>query len=134
MLGGELVLELPDHPVEVSADAQDIARVLDNLVHNALTYRRPPARAWVRISARLEHGAAVVGVEDHGRGIPPELRNRIFDRFVRGETLDAEDAPGTGLGLYICRQLAARHSGQVQLDASELRRGSSFSLRLPRAT
>jgi signal transduction histidine kinase len=131
LLGGELVLELPDDPVEVRADAQDIARVLDNLVNNALTYSRPQARAWVRVSARVEDAVAVVGVEDHGRGVPPELRDRIFERFVRGETAEDGDARGTGLGLYICRQLAARHSGRVQLDSSEPGRGSCFSLRLP---
>jgi PAS domain S-box-containing protein len=134
MLGGELVLELPDHPVEVRADAQDIARVLDNLVNNALTYRMRQARAWVRIFARLEDGTAVAGVEDHGRGIPPELRDRIFDRFVRGDAQDAADTPGTGLGLYICQQLAARHAGRVQLDASEPGHGSCFTLRLPHVT
>jgi signal transduction histidine kinase len=131
MLGGELVVDLPDAPVEVRADAQDIARVLDNLVNNALTYGRPHAPPWVRIFARSEDELAVAGVEDHGRGIRPELRDRIFDRFVRGEGRDEGDTPGTGLGLYICRQLAARHSGRVQLDASEPGRGSCFSLRLP---
>jgi signal transduction histidine kinase len=131
MLGGKLVLDLADAPVEVRADRHDVARVLDNLINNALTYRRPRVRAWVRIFARWEDGVAVAGVEDHGRGIPPELRDRIFDRFVRGEVLDGGEAPGSGLGLYICRQLAARHGGRVQLDASRPGRGSRFSLRLP---
>jgi signal transduction histidine kinase len=133
MLGGKLVVDLPDTPVEVRADQRDVARVLDNLINNALTYRRRRVRAWVRVFARWEDGVAVAGVEDHGRGIPPELQDRIFDRFVRGEVLDGGEIPGSGLGLYICRQLAARHSGRVQLDASEPGRGSCFSLRLPRA-
>jgi signal transduction histidine kinase len=131
MLGGKLVVDVPDAAVDVRADRQDVARVLDNLINNALTYRRPRVRAWVRIFARREGGVAVAGVEDHGRGIPPELRDRIFDRFVRGDVLDGGDPAGSGLGLYICRQLAARHSGRVQLDASDPGRGSSFSLRLP---
>ena len=71
--------------------------------------------------------------EDRGLGIPPELQDRIFDRFVRGAEGEVGEIPGTGLGLYICRQLAARHSGRVQLDRSELGRGSCFSLRLPKA-
>ena len=133
MIGGELLVDVPDSPVEVMADAQDIGRVLDNLVNNAITYHRPNAPAWVRIFSRLEGRTAVAGVEDHGRGIPPELRDRIFDRFVRGEAHEGAGAPGTGLGLYICRQLAARHGGRVKLDASEPGRGSCFSLRLPSA-
>jgi signal transduction histidine kinase len=131
MLEGELVLDLPDEPVEVRADPEDVERVLDNLVNNALTYRRPDARAWVRMFATVEDGFAVVGVEDHGRGVRPEIRDRIFDRFVRGQDTEGGNPPGTGLGLYICRQLASRHQGRVQLDATEPGRGSCFTLRLP---
>ena len=134
MIGGELLVDLPETPVVVLADRQDIGRILDNLVNNAVTYQRPRARAWVRIFARQEGPTAVAGVDDHGRGIPLELRDRIFDRFVRGDEASRSGAPGTGLGLYICRQLAARHGGRVQLDASVPGRGSCFSLRLPSAS
>jgi signal transduction histidine kinase len=79
----------------------------------------------------VEGGTAVVSVEDRGRGIAPELRERIFERFVRGDQ-GSSGAPGTGLGLYISRQLAARHGGRLELDHSEAGKGSRFSLRLPR--
>jgi signal transduction histidine kinase len=131
LLGGELVQEVPDEPLVVSADPDHVARVLDNLVNNALTYRRPGQPAWVRLTAGLEEVSAVVSVEDRGRGIPQELRDRIFERFVRGEQASA-GAPGTGLGLYISRQLAARHGGRLELDHSVVGQGSRFSLRLPR--
>ncbi|HEY4027258.1 MAG TPA: ATP-binding protein [Candidatus Dormibacteraeota bacterium] len=131
LLGGELETEVVDEALVVSADPEHVARVLDNLVNNALTYRRPGQPAWVRLSAAVEDGMAVVSVEDRGRGVQFELRERIFERFVRGEQA-AAGAPGTGLGLYISRQLAARHSGRLELDHSVPGQGSRFSLRLPR--
>jgi signal transduction histidine kinase len=130
LLGGELLLEVTDEALVVRADLEHVARVLDNLVNNALTYRRPGQPAWVRLSARIEDGMAVVGVEDRGRGIPPEMRDRIFERFVRGERAGAGSS-GSGLGLYISSQLAARHGGRLQLDHSVPGEGSRFSLRLP---
>ena len=132
LLGGDLVVELPEEPLMVSADPEHVARVLDNLVNNALTYRRPDHPAWVRLWVGVEEGVAVVSVEDRGRGIPEEIRERIFERFVRGDQA-ADGAPGTGLGLYISRQLATRHGGSLELDLSVAGRGSRFTLRLPRA-
>jgi signal transduction histidine kinase len=130
LLGGELVLELPKKPLVVNADPEHIARILDNLVNNALTYRRADQTAWVRLWAGLEDGIAVVSVEDRGRGIPPEMQDRIFERFVRGQRASGGSS-GTGLGLYISRQLAARHGGWLELDLSVPGHGSRFSLRLP---
>jgi signal transduction histidine kinase len=131
LLGGDLETQVSDDPLVVSADPEHVARVLDNLVNNALTYRRPGQPAWVHLSARLEDTQAVVSVEDRGRGIPAELHERIFERFVRGEQ-GTSGAPGTGLGLYISRQLAARHGGRLELDRSAPGQGSRFSLRLPK--
>ena len=132
LLGGELVVEIPTEPLMVSADPEHVARVLDNLINNALTYRRPDHPAWVRLWAGILDGSAVVSVDDHGRGIPEEMHERIFERFVRGDQATA-GAPGTGLGLYISRQLAARHGGSLELDLSVPGHGSRFTLRLPRA-
>jgi len=132
LLGGELVQEITDEALVVSADLEHVARVLDNLLNNALTYRRPGQPAWVRLAAAVEDGMAVVTVQDRGRGIPPEMRDRIFERFVRGERAGAGSS-GSGLGLYISSQLAARHGGRLRLDESAPGQGSRFSLRLPRA-
>jgi signal transduction histidine kinase len=131
LLGGELVVAIGDDPLVVSADPEHVARVLDNLINNALTYRRPGQPAWVRLTAEVEDVVAAVSVEDRGRGIAPELRDRIFERFVRGDQASS-GVPGTGLGLYISRQLAARHGGRLELDHSTPGQGSRFSLRLPR--
>ena len=132
LLDGQLIVELPPAPLVVSADPEHVARVMDNLVNNALTYRRPDQPPWVRLWAGTEEGLAVVSVEDRGRGIPEEMHDRIFERFVRGGH-GASGAQGTGLGLYISRQLAVRHGGRLELDLSLPGHGSRFSLRLPRA-
>jgi PAS domain S-box-containing protein len=133
LMGGELQVEVTWRPLTVKADPEHVARILDNLINNALTYRRPDQRAWVRIRAGVEDGMAVVSVEDRGRGVPPEMRERIFERFVRGDEAFG-GASGTGLGLYICRQLAGRHGGRLELDWSVPGEGSCFSLRLPLVT
>jgi PAS domain S-box-containing protein len=130
LLGATLELELEEGVLTVSADPEHIGRILDNLVNNALTYRQPDTPAWVRVRAGVEADTVVVSVEDRGRGIPPDKQERIFERFVRGE--EAAGSSGTGLGLYISRQLAARHGGKLQLDWSAPGQGSRFSLRLPR--
>jgi signal transduction histidine kinase len=132
LLGGELILEITDEALVVSADLEHVSRVLDNLLNNALTYRRAGQPAWVRLWARVGDEMAVVSVEDHGRGIPPAMHDRIFERFVRGERAGAGSS-GSGLGLYISSQLAARHGGRLVLDDSVPGEGSRFSLRLPRA-
>jgi signal transduction histidine kinase len=100
---------------------------VDNLVNNALAYSQ--GRPWVRVTVRADQ-EAVLTVEDHGVGIAPEMQERIFERFVRleapGETLQ----PGTGLGLYISRELARRHGGELEVVESEQGVGSKLALRL----
>jgi signal transduction histidine kinase len=130
LVGGELQLRLPDEPLQVAADPEHLSRVFDNLLNNALTYGRPGEPAWVRLEATVEDGTAAVAVEDHGRGVPAEMRERIFERFVRADE-DADPRSGTGLGLYISRQLAARHGGRLELERSAPGEGSRFVLRLP---
>jgi signal transduction histidine kinase len=77
-----------------------------------------------------ENGQAGVAVEDRGRGVPSEMRERIFERFVRADEV-SDRTSGTGLGLYISQQLAQRHGGKVELEHSVLGQGSRFVLRLP---
>jgi PAS domain S-box-containing protein len=131
LIGGQLEIALPMEPVWISGDPEQLSRILDNLVNNALTYRRPGQPAWVRLQVLVADHQAKVAVDDRGRGVPDEMRERIFERFVRAE--EAYDrTSGTGLGLYISRQLAERHRGQVELEWSGPA-GSRFVLQLPLA-
>jgi PAS domain S-box-containing protein len=130
LVGGELKVRLPSDPVRVTGDPEQLSRVLDNLVNNALTYRRQDHVATVRLEVLVEDGTALVAVEDRGRGVAADMHERIFERFVRAD--EASDRTGgTGLGLYISQQLAQRHGGGVELQWSVPGEGSRFLLRLP---
>ncbi len=128
LLHADLTVQLPSHALPVEADPEHVARILDALIANALDYggRQP----WVRITAS-DDGDAQVLVEDHGRGIPKEMKERIFERFVRAEDPDRTPVPGSGLGLAISRDLAERQGGSLALVRSEVDAGSVFVFRLP---
>lgn len=128
LLHADLTCQLPSHALPVEADPEQVARILDTLIENALAYggRQP----WVRITA-TDDGDAQVLVEDHGRGIPPEMKERVFERFVRAEDPDHTPVPGSGLGLAISRDLAERLGGSLALVRSEVGAGSVFVFRLP---
>jgi signal transduction histidine kinase len=130
LVRGHLECDLPPDPVLVTGDPEQLSRVLDNLLNNALTYRRGNQPPWVRLEVVTENGQAGVAVEDRGRGVPSEMRERIFERFVRADEV-SDRTSGTGLGLYISQQLAQRHGGKVELEHSVLGQGSRFVLRLP---
>jgi HAMP domain-containing protein/signal transduction histidine kinase len=127
----QLSAELPPHPVLVEADREHLARVLDNLLNNALTYCT--GRPWVRVSVSDVDGPHLA-VADHGVGIPSDMRERIFERFFRIDDPEVGPRPGTGLGLYIGRELAERQGGSLTLERSEVGKGSAFVLRLPPAS
>jgi two-component system, sensor histidine kinase len=127
LLEAELHLDVPDEPVFVQSDPTHLTRIVDNLVNNALAYSH--GRPWVRVTVRADR-EAVLMVEDRGVGIPAEMRERIFERFVRLETPGQPLQPGTGLGLYISRELARRQGGELEVLDSEPGRGSTLALRL----
>ena len=119
----------PDLP-PVDVDADRIAQVLDNLVANAAKYGG--AAAPITIRAGRRDGAVVVSVEDQGSGIEPSERDRVFERFYRGHQVRGGTAPGSGLGLYVCRRLVEAHGGAIWVDDRE--HGTSISFTLPLAT
>ena len=132
--GHDLRLDLPNGnggPIVVGV-SDDLHRLALNLVENALAHTPPGTE--VRVSLTTEDGPggemAVLEVSDAGHGIPPQLRERIFERFVRGVSEGA--GGGSGLGLAIVRAVAERHGGSVELTESEAR-GARFVVRLPTA-
>ena len=127
LVKGKITVVAPPRSVEVRSDPEHIGRILDNLINNSLTYsgRRPQVRIEVRRSRR-----AVVRVTDNGLGIPSGLRERIFERFFRIDS-SATLHSGTGLGLYIARELAGGLGGALVLESSTPGHGSTFKLTLP---
>jgi signal transduction histidine kinase len=124
--GGTLTLACPA-AARALGDADLVARIMDNLVNNALTYSDPPAT--VSLSVGSARGGVDIRVGDRGPGVPEQDRERIFERFVRGA--GAARAAGTGLGLYVSRECARRMGGDLVLEMSEVGKGSTFLLTLP---
>jgi signal transduction histidine kinase len=130
------VLHADSHPVVVRADTPvhldfdqiRIATVVGNLVSNAVKY----SPAGSRIAVNLEAGEheATVAVADRGIGIKPDDLPRLFTRFGRINDPRSRGVPGTGLGLYLSRELARLHGGDITV-VSEPGQGSTFTLRLP---
>lgn len=102
-----------DNPV-VRGDRELLESLFLNLVGNALKYSRE--RVAVRLSTReLEGGRMEVTVEDNGLGVPPEMRERVFERGYRLER-DKERRTGKGWGLYMARRIAEAHKGSIRLE------------------
>ncbi|SCK33918.1 two-component system, OmpR family, sensor histidine kinase KdpD [Variovorax sp. HW608] len=117
----------PDLPL-VEFDAVLIERVLVNLLENAAKYGAPP----VVVGARAPEGSLVLGVRDHGPGLPASLKGReqtLFDKFTRGQAESA--TPGVGLGLAICKAVVNAHGGQIAAANAE-GGGAEFTVTLPR--
>lgn len=126
--GIHLTADLPSAPVMVMADSLYLPRLLNIVLENAGKYT--PAGGSVRLSLSLRDGRALFQVTDTGVGVPPQDRQRIFDRFFRAANVRETQAPGSGLGLALAAWIAARHQTRIQV-VSELGAGSSFSWSLP---
>jgi PAS domain S-box-containing protein len=112
----------------VPVDSRRLEQALTNLLSNAVKYS--PSAREVRVSVLPDGESALIAVADKGVGIPPADLERVFDRFYKGAT--AKGDPGTGLGLYLVRMIAEAHEGNVVV-ASKPDKGSTFTIRLPRA-
>ncbi len=126
LAGGEVDLEVGSEPIHVMGDVNQLAHVVDNLINNALAYSE--GAPHVSVVAMAETARAVVRVSDHGIGVADDMREAIFEPFRRGEH---DQSPGSGLGLYISRELARAHGGSLSLERSTPGRGSTFVLALP---
>ena len=106
-------VEAPDQPVPVAADAPRLRQVLTNLLDNAIKSSPLDGRITVRVSGG---DVATVSVRDVGSGIPPEERERVFQKFTRGR---AGATRGSGLGLYLAREIVHAHGGRIWVGDTE---------------
>ena len=128
--GAHLRVEPARRPVVVEAGAEQVGQILDALLANAVAYRAD-APPWIRVAVSAGQGVGRLVVEDRGRGIAAADQARIFERFTRLDDERYPQEPGTGLGLYIARELALRQAGSLELEWSERDRGARFALSLP---
>jgi signal transduction histidine kinase len=113
---------------QVAADPDKLRQILTNLIDNAIKYSPDGGRVEVEIGR--SGGRVRVRVTDEGLGIPPAEQDRIFEKFFRLDPNLTRGVGGTGLGLYISRELVTRMNGRIWVD-SDGRTGSSFFLELP---
>ena len=117
-----------DGTPKISCDENKLRQVLVNLVDNAVKYS--PGGGRVELRVRNGDGSCVIDVVDEGLGIPPGERERIFEKFYRLDPDQTHGVGGSGLGLYIVRELVERMDGRLSVE-SELGKGSRFTLELP---
>ncbi len=127
-------VEIPQAPVWVRMDADQLDKVVANLLSNALKFT--PAGGAITLTVSRDGADALVAVRDTGSGIAPEIRAHLFERFFQGEK--SEMQPGTGIGLALAKDLAELHGGTLDVE-SEVGgpdggpTGSVFTLRMPLA-
>ena len=121
----------PRRLAPVKADEQQLRQVLVNLVENAIKYSPDGGPVTVSLAESGDH--VVWSVADEGLGIPPAERRRVFEKFYRLDPNMTRGIGGTGLGLYICRELVSRLDGRIWVDAND-GKGSIFRIEIPVAT
>jgi two-component system OmpR family sensor kinase len=126
-------VDVPEDPVTVLGDRQQLAQLVANLLSNAR--KHTPAGTTVLVRLRQEAPAGVgtvrLTVQDDGPGIDPHLRSELFDRFVRGDTARTAREGSTGLGLSIVRSVARAHGGEATVESAPGR--TVFTVVLPAA-
>jgi len=119
-----------DESVTAPVSPELLEHAVANLIDNAVKYSERGAR--VGVEGGEAEGDAVIVVRDHGCGIPEEHLGRIFERFYRVDKGRSRELGGTGLGLSIVKHIVQAHGGRVDVE-SALGRGSTFTVRIPRA-
>jgi PAS domain S-box-containing protein len=126
--GHRFEVDLPPEPLAAEADREKLRQVFAILVENAVKYS--PSGGTVTVGARRKEDAVEVRVADEGIGIPAAERERIFRKFYRAETTARDGGGGTGLGLFIAKQLVTAMGGRIWVESEE-GAGSSFTFELP---
>lgn len=126
--GLQLRWQRPAQTLWVQGNARRLRQVMENLLSNAIKYT--PRGGWIEVTARREEAHVLVSVRDTGIGIPKEAQSRLFERFFRVQTPEAQRVPGVGLGLAIVKSIIEKHKGRIWVESAP-GQGSTFSFILP---
>ncbi|CAH1662653.1 ATP-binding protein [Chelatococcus asaccharovorans] len=134
--GVTIALDAPEGPIEVKGDRDELLRVFENLIENAVKYGQSGQRVEVTVTTSHDRPGGrdevEVAVRDFGPGIPPEHLPRLTERFYRVSATDSRQKGGTGLGLAIVKHIVNRHRGHLLID-STFNEGATFRVQLPLA-
>jgi signal transduction histidine kinase len=124
----QLSLHLPKRPITAHVDPHYVRMVLENLLNNAIKYT--PQQGSIDLELKRAAGEVLLVIKDSGVGISPEVQATIFEKFTRVENELSNDINGSGVGLYLTKQIVELHGGTIQVQ-SEPEKGSSFIVRMP---
>lgn len=116
-----------DRPVFVSGDYDRLMQVMTNILSNAIKFSKPGGT--IDISLSTTEKTATISITDHGSGIPPNSKDKVFGRFLQIDSSDQRKVGGTGLGMHITKQIVERHGGKIDYE-SELGAGTTFIVEL----
>ncbi len=123
-------VDMPDSLI-VPGDRDELLRLFENLIGNALKYgTRPDQQNRIDVSAYYDSAYAIMSVRDYGPGIAPEHLPRLTERFYRVDAATSRARGGTGLGLALVKHITTHHRGRLEIS-SELGNGSCFTIKLP---
>jgi two-component system phosphate regulon sensor histidine kinase PhoR len=131
--GVEITVDAPVDPLVVAGDRDELVRVLENLVENALKYGGSGKRVEIVVARTQDEKGrpeALVAVRDFGPGIAAEHLPRLTERFYRVDVAGSRAQGGTGLGLALVKHILNRHRGRLSID-SKAGQGATFTIRVP---
>jgi len=123
-----VTLSVTSLPIQIWADPDLIVQALTNLLSNAIKFSFRGKTVGLTVQRQQDH--IVFTVKDHGRGIPADKLDSIFERFQQVDSSDSRNHEGTGLGLAICRSIVQQHDGSIWVE-SALGEGSTFYFTIP---
>ncbi|PYF75876.1 sensor histidine kinase [Pedobacter nutrimenti] len=118
------------NPIIISGESQALVNVLINLIDNALKYNKADPKLDIRIHNDTKYSE--ISIADNGIGIPPEYRDKIFEKFFRVPTGNIHDVKGYGLGLFYVKEVILKHKGTIKVSSNQPR-GTVFKIKIPLA-
>jgi signal transduction histidine kinase len=124
-----LLLEQPEHPVEIVADPLKLEMALTNVLNNAVKFT--PPRGVIVLNAEVRHNEVWIRIQDNGLGLETDKLDRIFDQFYQVEDPMTRRHGGLGLGLTIAQAIVQRHDGRIWAESAGTGLGTTINIALP---
>ena len=125
--GLEFVTHMPRNLPHIMGDRYRLSQVLKNLMENAIKFTD---NGSIALLAKKEGQHILISVQDSGVGISKDELKKIFTKFYQAYTGDDRKNEGTGLGLFICKEIIEKHNGEIWAE-SDVGKGSTFTIKLP---